>query len=130
MKTFQIEIKEVLTRTIEVEAATSEEAVNQAEKMYYSQDIVLDYDDLTDHSITDLEEQAQEQVREAKLLLESSGFQAENLWNVHDVKERFECDYDQAMKVLKMALTDEYVMSTIFEALHIAAETIGLTPKD
>lgn len=130
MKTFKIDVKETLSRIIDIEASSPEEAISIAQKMYETTEIVLDYNDFVDCNISDLENQPFEQVREAKLLLESNGFQVENLWNIYDVKQRFECTHDQAMQVLKAALTNDYVMSTISECINIAAENIGLNPKD
>lgn len=51
METFKIEIQELLSRTIDIEAQSIEEAIEKANKMYNSEEIVLDYDDLTKREI-------------------------------------------------------------------------------
>ena len=43
-----IEVKEVLSKTITVEANTNDEAINMVSKMYKNEDIILDYADFND----------------------------------------------------------------------------------
>jgi hypothetical protein len=45
MKTFTIEVQEFLSRIVEVEANSSEEAIHKVFKMYREEEIVLDYSD-------------------------------------------------------------------------------------
>lgn len=45
METFRIEIQEFLSRTIEVEAETKDEAVSKVRQLYRNEEIVLDSDD-------------------------------------------------------------------------------------
>lgn len=54
MPTFKIEIKEILKRTVEIEAESVDEAINIAEDMYNDAEIVLDADDL---AYTDIKEE-------------------------------------------------------------------------
>lgn len=54
MPTFNIEIKEVLKRTVEIEAESVDEAINIAEDMYNDAEIVLDADDF---AYTDIKEE-------------------------------------------------------------------------
>lgn len=51
MNTFKIEIQEVLSRIIEIQAEDLDGAVDLANKMYQSEEIVLDYNDLTKQDI-------------------------------------------------------------------------------
>ena len=51
MQTFKVEIQELLSRTIDIEAQNIKEAIEKANKMYNSEEIVLDYDDLTKREI-------------------------------------------------------------------------------
>lgn len=46
MKKYNVEVVETLSRVVEVEATTYEEAENKVDEMYHNQDIVLDYNDL------------------------------------------------------------------------------------
>ena len=54
MKKFEIETREVLAKTITIEANSMEDAINQAKEKYYQEDLVLDYSDLiqTDFDIS------------------------------------------------------------------------------
>ena len=54
MPTFKIEIKEVLKRTVEIEAESVDEAINIAEDMYNDAEIFLDADDF---AYTDIKEE-------------------------------------------------------------------------
>ncbi len=51
METFKVEIQELLSRTIDIQAQNIEEAIEKVNKMYNSEEIVLDYDDLTKREI-------------------------------------------------------------------------------
>lgn len=45
MKTYKVTITEILRRTIEVEAETSDDAINMVEDDYRAEEYVLDYSD-------------------------------------------------------------------------------------
>jgi hypothetical protein len=45
MKTFEIEVQEILSRVISVEAENPTEAISTVEKLYKNEEIVLDYND-------------------------------------------------------------------------------------
>lgn len=45
METFKIEVKEILSRIIEIEANSNEEALLKIEDLYKKQEIVLDAND-------------------------------------------------------------------------------------
>lgn len=51
METFKIEVQEFLSRTIDVEAHDIDEAVRIVNQMYTSEEIVLDYLDLSEINI-------------------------------------------------------------------------------
>lgn len=51
MEIFKIEVQELLSRTIEVEAQNIEDAIDKVHQMYKSEEIVLDYDDLSKREI-------------------------------------------------------------------------------
>lgn len=51
MKTFEIEITELLSRIIEVEAETENEAFEKVNEMYQNEKIVLDSSDYVDTEI-------------------------------------------------------------------------------
>lgn len=56
MKEFSIEVKETLSRVINVEAKTIEEAIDIVSKQYDNQEIKLDYDDYKGYAILPYEE--------------------------------------------------------------------------
>lgn len=45
MKTYKVEVKEVLSRTISIKAENKQEAIQKIEAMYKKEEIVLDADD-------------------------------------------------------------------------------------
>lgn len=51
MNTYKIEIQELLSRVIEIEASSAEEAIDKAREMYRAEEIVLDGDDYVDTEI-------------------------------------------------------------------------------
>lgn len=51
METFKIEIQELLSRTIDVQANNMVEAISIANEMYRQEDIILDYTDLKNQAI-------------------------------------------------------------------------------
>ena len=45
MSTYKIEIQELLSRIIEIEAPSAEEAIDKVRAMYKAEEIMLDWDD-------------------------------------------------------------------------------------
>lgn len=56
MKTYKIEIQEHLSRVIEIEAPSTEEAIDKAREMYRAEEIVLDADDWVGTEIDEFDE--------------------------------------------------------------------------
>lgn len=52
-------------------------------------------------------------IESAKQFLKDNGYFVDNLWTVHDVKDKYECTEKQAQKVLYNALTNEATMEQI-----------------
>lgn len=52
-------------------------------------------------------------IESAKQFLKDNGYFVDNLWTVHDVKEKFNCTDEQAQKVLNYSLTNESTMEQI-----------------
>jgi len=80
-------------------------------------------------------EGTEEQIKNLKLLVEHGDndlpklrddYQKENLWCVEDVKSFFKCTDDEALKVLKQALTNDATMKQIWFAIDFHAEDNGL----
>jgi DpnD/PcfM-like protein len=58
METFKIEIREVLSRVVEVEAISSDDAISKIEDLYRKTDVVLDYSDLALTDFIDISRQS------------------------------------------------------------------------
>jgi len=68
-------------------------------------------------------------VKQARVHLEINGFYVENLWQVSDVQNNFECTDEQAQEVLDAALTNEYITEQIFNSIRDIAKANGLVEK-
>ncbi len=55
MTTYKIEIQELLSRIIEIEAPSAEEAIDKVKEMYRTEEIVLDSDDYVSTEIDEFE---------------------------------------------------------------------------
>ncbi len=51
MKTYEIVVREVLSRVVEIEADSSEEAIEKVTMMYKNEDLVLDAEDYSNTDI-------------------------------------------------------------------------------
>jgi hypothetical protein len=69
------------------------------------------------------------QIQKAKDLLESKGYFTHNLWRTEDVTNSYECEEDDAQEVLEGALTNGAVIESIWYAIGVHAEEIGLKRK-
>lgn len=56
MKTFKIEVKETLSRVIEIEANSNDEALLKIEELYNQQEIVLDSTDFVETEFFEMKE--------------------------------------------------------------------------
>ena len=56
MNTYKIEIQELLSKVIEIEASSAEEAIDKAREMYRAEEIVLDADDWVGTEIKEFDE--------------------------------------------------------------------------
>jgi hypothetical protein len=69
-------------------------------------------------------------IDDAKKILEKNGYFVANLWHVDDVTAwAYECDEDTAQDVLYKALTNEYVMDIIWQAIDASAEELNIERK-
>ena len=55
MEIFKIQIQEILSKTIDVQAQNIKEAISSVNEMYKSEKIILDYTDLSAHNILPVE---------------------------------------------------------------------------
>lgn len=56
METFKVEVKETLSRIIEIQADSNEEALLRIEELYKKQEIVLDADDFVETEFLKIED--------------------------------------------------------------------------
>lgn len=63
---------------------------------------------------------------EARKFLAEQGFFTENLWHAIDVTGTYECTDEQAQQILKDALTNDYIMSSIWESIYSIAQDLNL----
>jgi hypothetical protein len=71
----------------------------------------------------------EQEIQKAKDLLQDNGYFVANLWRTEDVTENYECEEDDAQEVLERALTNDAVMESIWYAIDVHAEEIGLKRK-
>lgn len=66
-------------------------------------------------------------IEEAKSLLKEAGYFTDNLWHVDDVQRQVKhISNDDAQEVLDMALTNEFVMESIHQAITFAIREMNL----
>lgn len=58
METFKIEIQELLTRVVEVQAENIQEAFTKVNEQYKKAELVLDYNDFSEVNFTDINSQS------------------------------------------------------------------------
>ncbi len=61
MKTYKIEIEEILQETYEIEANSLEEAIDIAEEKYRSEEIVLDYNALKETNFREFKDEIEKE---------------------------------------------------------------------
>ena len=68
--------------------------------------------------------------QKARETLRNAGYYVDNLWSIHDVQDRFECDSETAQDILHDSLTNEYIVQEIFSQITDYAMTEGLKEKE
>ncbi len=61
MKTYKIEIEEILQETYEIEANSLEEAIDIAEEKYRSEEIILDYNALKETNFREFKDEIEKE---------------------------------------------------------------------
>jgi hypothetical protein len=71
------------------------------------------------------------EIEYAKDLLENNGYYVGNLWNIQDVKNFYECNDAQAMRVLDYSLNgNDYVTNAVWDMIDIVARQMELKKRD
>ena len=65
-------------------------------------------------------------VATARALLRSKGFFTENLWNVDDVLQNYDCSRGKAYEVIEKAMTNEATMQQIFLAIDDVCDDLEI----
>ena len=68
-------------------------------------------------------------VNQARELLEKNGYFVKNLWHVDDVMSSYNCSEEVAQSVLYDALTNNYMMSVVWETIQDIAIDLNLEEK-
>lgn len=66
-------------------------------------------------------------VESCKEILSNAGYSVNNLWCVDDVKGKFDCTDDEAMRVMDRALSNDATMEQIWLAIEMTGDADGLT---
>jgi hypothetical protein len=69
-------------------------------------------------------------IDDARKILESNGYFVANLWHVYDVTSTYRCTNEQAYGILNDALTNEYIMEQIWDAIDSVAEDLNLEKNE
>ena len=66
-------------------------------------------------------------IQEAKALLKEAGYFTDNLWHIDDVRTQVKhISEDDAQEVLEMAITNDFVMGSIHQAITFAIREMNL----
>jgi hypothetical protein len=68
-------------------------------------------------------------IEDAKKILENNGYFVTNMWHISDVMGFYQCDEDTAQEILYKALTNEYVIQSVWYAIDYLAEDLNLERK-
>ena len=68
----------------------------------------------------DLKESSSEDLRQE---LKLRGYQTDNLWQVDDVMQNYDCESEVAMEILELAMNNEWVIENIFTIVDEYADT-------
>jgi hypothetical protein len=71
-------------------------------------------------------ENKQTEIEQAKAILKQHGYFVDNLWSIHDVTDRYECNTEEAQKVLRIALMNDYTMEQINLAINDACDMLKI----
>jgi hypothetical protein len=69
-------------------------------------------------------------IEQAKQVLRDNGYFVDNLWNVSDVKQMFECTDEEAQEVLLASMTNDQTMEQIWYSIDEFGSMDNLTRKD
>jgi hypothetical protein len=61
----------------------------------------------------------QQEIQNAKDLLERAGYFVQNLWHIHDVKIHFDCTDEEAMYILEQSLGGEYMNELSYDLIKV-----------
>lgn len=71
-------------------------------------------------------ENKQTEIEQAKAILRQYGYFVDNLWNVEDVTQNYKCTEEQAQKVLRIALMNDYTMEQVNLAIDDACDMLKI----
>jgi len=65
-------------------------------------------------------------IEQAKQTLREAGYYVDSLWQIADVKGKFECTDEQAQEVLENAFSNGATYEQIWMSIDYAGESLGL----
>jgi hypothetical protein len=69
-------------------------------------------------------------VAQAKQVLKNAGYYVDNLWQVEDVSDNYECTEEEALEVLDSAMQNDATMEQIWFAIKFVAEDMELIKRE
>jgi len=74
-------------------------------------------------------ENKQAEIEQAKAILKQHGYFVDNLWTVNDVTDRYECNVEEAYRVLDIVLTSESTTEHIWLAIDLECDWLDIELK-
>ncbi len=75
-------------------------------------------------------ENKQAEIEQAKAILKQHGYFVDNLWTVNDVTDRYDCNVEEAYRVLDIVLTSESTMEHIWLAIDLECDWLDIELKE
>jgi hypothetical protein len=70
------------------------------------------------------------EIEQAKAILKQHGYCVGNLWSVSNVTDRYDCTDEKAQEALNKALTNEWVVDSIWFAIDDACDSLNIELKE
>lgn len=74
-------------------------------------------------------ENKQTEIEQARAILKQHGYFVDNLWHIRDVTDRYDCNVEEAYRVLDIVLTSESTMNHIWLAIDFECDWLDIELK-
>lgn len=68
-------------------------------------------------------------LEKAREELRKKGYYTDNIWNVNDVMDKYDCTEEQAYKVLSDTMKNESTYNHIWDTMEIIADNMNISKK-